>query len=77
MNLVFSHFKPEDVKIFAGIYKNQCLPICNEYPYFPSLKDWTENQYGKVKHFRLFEHVRYTDIHMKKFVENTEHCNSF
>jgi hypothetical protein len=33
--------------------KNQCLPICNESPYFLSLKDWTENQYGKVKHFHL------------------------
>jgi hypothetical protein len=24
----FLSFKPEYVKIFAGIYKNQCLPIC-------------------------------------------------
>lgn len=46
----FFSFKPEDVKIFTAICKNQCLPICNENPYFPSLKDWTENQYGKVKH---------------------------
>jgi hypothetical protein len=45
--------------------------------YFPSLKDWTENQYGKVKHFRFIGHVRrYTDIYMKKFVKNAAHCNS-
>ncbi len=40
------------------------------------MKDWTENQYGKVKHFLLVEHMHYTDIHMKKFVENAAHWNS-
>ncbi len=28
------------------------------------------------KYFHLVEHIRYTDIHKKKFVENTAHCNS-
>jgi len=53
--------------IFVGD-KNQCPPIGrNETNYFPPLIEYCRE--FETKHFRLSEHVRYTDEELKKFVQ--------